>query len=308
MKISLAVFAIALLCAGALGIGCKKPEPPPPAAPVEKPPEPGIEYTAPSKQAEYETAWRRYINQFEAPAVGDYLWVKLNDGTYVGGEVKSWSSSEFVLRDGTNDYPVTRAQIAKDSRARAFADAFARAEALAEIEEAMTFRIDKPTGAAPMVGSLRYTLSDDITAHSGPASRFRKADAPVPTRGTVVQVLEQRGVWIRVEPQGSSDTYWINGLATRPTPTSPAEDYTELIKRMLNDGLLTDYNEQQSSALVHRGIWVGSSPGVREGLCRLLAEHSAHARKSTTEWIEVKDSDSGRRLARYSQAQGYRGQ
>lgn len=286
---------------------CRKSEPPPPPAPVEKPPEPGAEYSDPSLQSEYETAWRRYLNQYEAPEVGEYIWVRRNDGAYAGGEVKTVTSSTLTLRDGTNELSVARTEVTPETLANVWADAFARKEALAEVEASKSFHLN-PSEKTPLVGTTRYSVSDNIIPRSGPANRFAREKVPDLDRGTVLEVLEQRGIWIRVKPQGREDSFWVNALATRPVPTEPYIDATPLITALMQRGILTDYDPAQSIAYIPRGVWIGSHPGIREGLSRLLAENSAHARNSKIEWLEVKDSDSNRRLARYSQSQGFRQQ
>ncbi|MBW7907623.1 MAG: hypothetical protein H3C50_01705 [Kiritimatiellae bacterium] len=296
---------LALLLAFSVLPGCKRPEPSLPPAPVEQPPEPGQEYSNPDRQREYEQAWRRYLAQFEAPEMGDYLWVHLTDGSYVGGEVRLWASSEIVLRDGTNDVNIARSSIDKDSLHRVYADAFARRQALGEIEAELTPRVDKHA-ATPLVGSKRYSLADSVTPRKGPGDRFQRADVPELTRGTLLEVIDQQGPWIKVSAQGIQESFWMNGLATRPIPNAPKEDNSPVIKQLLNHDLLTDYDPQLSTAHLPRGIWVGTHPAVREGLSRVLAEHSAAMRSSPTAWIEIKDTATGRRLARYSTSQGFR--
>lgn len=266
-----------------------------------------MEYSDPALQSDYETAWRRYYPEFESPEVGEYMWIKCSDGSYAGGEVKSWSTSQLVLKDGTNEVAVARNEISEESLPAVFADAFARQEALAEVEESLTFRLDKNSAAA-LVGTVRYSISDNFIPRSGPGDRFQRIDVPEFNRGTTLDVQEQKGFWIRVKPRGGGETFWINQLATRPIPNSAPEDNTALITQLLDKGLLAAYDPQQSMARIARGIWAGTHPAIREGLSRLLAENSAQVRKSTTEWIEIKDSETGRRLARYSQAQGFRSQ
>ncbi len=295
----------ALLLALPAFFGCKKPEPPPPTAPVEKAPEPGREYSDANRQRQYEDAWHRYYSAFEAPSAGDYVWVRLSAGSFAGGELKSWSSSEIVLRDGTNEITVTRGEIDKDGQYRVFADAFARRQALAEIEEALTPRVDR-SGAEPLVGTVRYSIADSIIPRTGPGDRFQRAVVPEFKRGDMLDVIDQDGPWIKVTLRGSDTSFWLNGLATRPIPNSPPEDTSAIIKQLLNRDLLRDYDPLQSTAHIPRGIWIGTHPAVREGLSRVLAENSAKVRNSPTAWIEIKDSETGRRLARYSTSQGFR--
>lgn len=295
--------AAAVLALAVIG-GCKKREPSPPPAPVEAAPQPGPEYTDSAIQAEYEAAWRRYFALFDPPAVGENLFIIRRDGSRAGGEVKSYSSSGVVLRDGTSEITISREEMAPESLPEVYPDAFARREAIAEVEESLTFRLQRE--ALPLIGSLRFMLADTTVPRGGPGDRYNRLAMEGINRGTLLEVKEQKGLWIRVQPRAGGESFWVPLLATRPAPNSPTEDYTALIAKLMATGFLAGYNANESEALVHRATWVGSEPGVREGLARLLAAHSAATRKVTTEWIEIKDVETGRRLGRYSQAQGFR--
>src|SRR5690606_25781581 len=125
---------------------------------------------------------------FEAPTQGEYLWVKLTDGSFAGGELKSWSPSQLVFRDGTNEITVARENIDKEGQCRAYADAFARHQALLEIENALTPRVEK-NPAKPLVGTVRYSISDSIIPRSGAGERFRHADVAEFKRGDMLDVI-----------------------------------------------------------------------------------------------------------------------
>ncbi|MCZ7591541.1 MAG: hypothetical protein M5U15_05030 [Kiritimatiellae bacterium] len=176
-----------------------------------------MEYSDSSLQSEYEAAWHRYLKDYEAPEIGEYVWIKKNDGAYVGGEVKSLDSTTLVLRDGTNEISVARSEINRDTLANVYGDAFARKEALAEVEASQTYRLD--TGnKTPLVGTLRYSISDNVVPRSGPGNRFAREDISDLNRGATLEVQEQRGIWIRVKAQGTSEqSFWVNALATRPS-------------------------------------------------------------------------------------------
>ncbi len=303
MKWGLSCILSALLSLAFLS-SCKKPEPPPPPPPVDTTPKPGPEYTDSAIQAEYESAWRRFFTLFDPPAVGENLLIIRRDGSRAGGEVKAYSASGVVLRDGTTDIEIKREEMAPESLPEVFADAFARQQAIAEVEESLTFRLQRE--ALPLIGSLRFMLSDTTVPRGGPGDRFKRLLIDGVNRGTLLEVKEQKGLWIRVQPRAGGESFWVPLLATRPAPNSPTEDYTALITKLMAIGFLAGYKAAESEATLHRATWVGSDPGVREGLARMLAAHSAATRKTNTEWIEIKDVETGRRLGRYSQAQGFR--
>ncbi len=301
-------FAIAAsllaLSAGVFG-GCSKKEPPPPPPPPA--PKPGLEYTDRALQDAYETAWHERYREFEAPELGEYVWVRRADGAFSGGEVKAWGPDEVVLKDGTNEAVLNRPGVAPDSRAELFADDFARGEAIREVEAARR-GVWQFQARNLLVGTARYCVSDGIPLRSGPANRFAKVTVPEFGRGDALEVLEERGAWIRVRPRGKEAEFWVNKLATRPMPGASPEDYSTWIAELMETGFIAAYAPEQSEARIPRGIWAGLHPGIREGLSRMLASHSKQVRKASVEWIEIKDAEGGRRMARYSQAQGFRAQ
>ncbi|HMP77105.1 MAG TPA: hypothetical protein PKE12_12490 [Kiritimatiellia bacterium] len=297
---------IAVACCAALTVSCKKPVPGSEEVAPLPPPEPGPEYSNPDHQRAYEEAWRRVFQLYEAPVPGENIWVRRMDGTPVGGELKSFDDHTLVLRDGTMEFTVAREDLKPASRAEIYADDFARREALDEVETTLTKRLSRPP--LPMIGSLRYTLSDAIVPRTGPASRYARVDIPEFNRGALLEVLAQKELWIQVKPRAGGAAFWIPQLSTRPAPNAPEEDYTALINRFLQLGILVSYDAEQSEATVTRAVWSGTHPGERDGISRALAVHSARARNTTVEWIDIKDAETGRRLGRYSQAQGYRNQ
>ncbi len=295
----------ALFAASTVISGCKKHAPPPTPA-VDSTPKPGREYTDGALQAEYESAWRRYFELFDPPQVGENLLILLRDGTREGGEVKSYSADGVVLKDGLSEITIARSEMAPEALADVYPEEFARREALAEVEESLTFRLIRDP--LPLIGSLRFMLSDNTVPRGGPGDRYNRVQMNDVNRGTLLQVKEQKGLWIRVEPRAGGESFWVPLLATRPAPNSPSEDYTMLITRLQAMRVIVDYTATNSEATMYRAVWAGLDPGVREGLARMLAAHATATRGATAEWIEIKDAESGRRLGRYSQAQGFRQQ
>ena len=186
---SRASLCLLLLMSCGLAAACKKaappeevPAPPPAAAP-------GPEYSNPEHQRAYEEAWRAVYAAYEAPEPGESLWVTRLDGSIAGGEFKLMEGETLQLRDGSSEFSIPRAAMTPASQANVYADAFARREALDQIEESLTKRLRRPP--LPMIGSLRFSLSDAIVPRSGPADRYRRVDVPEFNRGTLLEVLAQ---------------------------------------------------------------------------------------------------------------------
>jgi hypothetical protein len=296
------LIALALPLAFCLA-GCKKPETAP-SVPQKPTPKPSQEFSDSATQAKYEAAWHRYFALFDPPRPGEHLLLKLRDGSFAGGSVKAYSDAGVVLLDGQTETNVERSSIAPESLADVFPEEFARREAIAELEQ--TQSAESFSDDFDLIGSFRYLISDNTIPRGGPSDRYNRLSSENVLRGALLQVKELKGLWVRVEPQGGGDSYWLPLFATRPAPNSPKENYTSLIDRIQTLGILAGYNPASNEAMIKRVVWIGLDPGVREGIARLLAAHATATRGGSAEWIEIKDAETGRRLARYSQAQGFR--
>lgn len=265
---------------------------------------PGTEYMDEVRQAQYEAAWHRYFSLFEPPQVGDCMVVKKKDGVRVGGVVQHLSPKEVVLVEGEENHVLSREDIDPSSQPDLFPDSFARREALREVEEIRLSGLRGRVVAPPM--SLRYIIADNVIPRSGPGPRYRRIRDQGLPKGLLLEVLQQRELWIRARAIDSKEEFWIPLLLTRPAPNEPHENYEALVDQMRVDEIISSYRPENGVVYIPRPIWVGMDPPLREGLARMLAAHSAIVRKASTDWIEIRDADTGRRIARYSHIQGFR--
>lgn len=265
-------------------------------------PQPGIEFSDTALQLTYEAAWQQHVEWFQSPPTGTLMCVRLNDGSFAGGTVQRWTETNIVLKDGRVVQDVPRDRIAEDALPELYLLPFVQKYAL---ESVTTF----PATTSP-AARLRYSLTDYPEPRVGPGPRYRLAEGVRFDKGTTLEVIEERGLWVRVRPQMApqSEPFWVNRFTTIPTPDMPREDAAGTVARMLESGFLAGLNVAQSEALVPRLAWVGTDTAVQEGIARLLASHVAQLNKRNVQWIEIKDAENGRRLARYSEAQGFRTQ
>lgn len=296
-----------MLAALALLASCKKPEPPPPPPPppVELP-KPGQEFSDPDLQRRYEATWNLLLDGFSPPATGSLLFVRLNDSSFAGGTVQHWTDEGLTLKDGRLVQEVRRQDVAEDMRSELFLREFLQKYAMMELMALPA----APPPATGGVARIRYSLTDYPEPRVGPGPRYRLAEDVAFNKGTTLVVLEERNGWLRVRPQKQPDAtpFWINQFTTIPAPNAPPEDYSGVIAALLESGYLAGFAPMQNTALVPKRAWAGTDSAIREGISRVLAAQSSRLRGATVEWVEIKDVETGHRLARYSQAQGYRDQ
>lgn len=292
-----------------LALSCRKREPPPPPPPpAPEAPKPGQAFDDPDQQQRYEAAWAEHIELFQPPSTGSLLYVQRADGSFVGGSVARWTATNIVLRQGKRLVDVNRTDLAPSSLPdlylKEFVETFARDDVL---------RSEQPAakgGDTVAVARTRYSLTDAIEPRAGPGNRYRRIENLDVPKGSTLVVLEERNGWLRVQPRNSRDAqpFWVNQFTTIPTPDAPPEDLTKVISDLLGSQFLAGFDPAQNQALVPREAWLGTDPAIQEGISRVLAAHSRRIRGSGVDWVEIKDVENGRRLARYSQAQGYRPQ
>lgn len=290
----------------AISLSCRKAEPPPPAAAPAKPAiqeslKPGLEFTDAGLQRQYEAAWRQHIEWYQSPPTGTLMYVRLNDGSFVGGTVQRWSDTNLVLKDGRVVRDIARDDLAPEVLPDVYLAPFLQKYAL----DTVTALPATSTSAV----RLRYSLTDYPEPRVGPGPRYRLAEGVSIDKGTTLEVLEERGLWIRVRPQHGNDAaFWVNRFTTIPAPGMPPEDAGPILAQLLETGYLAGFNVERNEALVPKQAWIGTDTSVQEGMARVLAAHVTRLRTGSVDWIEIKDVENGRRLARYSQAQGYRAQ
>ncbi len=298
-----------LLGSAALLAACgKKPAPAPapvvpqPEVSLPPPPKPAVEFEEPDQQARYEQTFERLAEVFVPPATGTLVAVKLEDGTFIGGSLAKLDSTQIVVKAGKQEFVANREDLDPDAEAELYVDAFARQYALAEISDPLP-----PLDTKPGTQGTLYALNDDVKAHAGPSFRFPLVtDINIP-KGTRLDVQHRRGRWLRVSAPALQKglSFWVDYFQTMPLVDDLKADYRPFVNLLIEDGLLKRINPVANEAFVVEEAWEGTDAGIQEGISRTLAAHIAQVRHSTVMLVEIKGSQSNRRLANYTRNQGF---
>lgn len=90
---------------------------------------------------------------------------------------------------------------------------------------------------------------------------------------------------------------------TRPSDGFKLEDD---IKVCIETGLLVKINPQLNEAYVNPVIWHRLDYGLKEKTARSMAFYCGLKKGTNLNWVEIKDSYSGKKLAKYSQSWGFK--
>lgn len=275
------------------------PPPPPVAATAAARPVPKQEYNDPALQARYEAEFNQNVSLFAPPERGTPMALRLTDGSFIGGALLKVTPDEVSVRQGNESLVATRKDIDPPFLPEVYNDEFAKQMAVAELAA--------PTNlpAAPI--DSRFAIRDDMSCHSGPGTRYQQLkDINLP-RGTKMNVWQRRGRWLLVGTSSKSTDrlFWVDYFQTMSLVDDPKADYSPYIQILREHGILIRLDPEQSEAFVNADAWVGTDAAVQEGISRVLAAHFAITRKTSVVWVDIK-TEQGKRLARYTRAQGFR--
>lgn len=286
---------------------CTRKEPTPAPAPVvpvppavEAKPVPKVEFPEPELQARYETTFTQLLGEFTPPATGTLLAVRLNDGTFIGGALAKLNPTGLVLKLGKQEFVASRSDMDEGSQGDLYSDAFARLYAMAEIRDTVTNHL--------ATEPVRYALKDTLDTLTGPGPRYPHVPDLLVPKGTRLDIQKRRGRWLLATAPSLKPgvRFWVDYFQTVPLTDGIGMDYTPYLMILLEQGILTRINPNDSEVFVDAQAWAGMESAVQEGISRMLAAHCAQLKQSKVLILDVKSEQNNQRLARYSRAQGYR--
>jgi hypothetical protein len=304
----LRIFIVALLVLGLAACSRKKEPPKTPvkmevAPPVpQKPPEPkaGQAFQEAEMQRRYEAAFAEFLALFEKPAPGSARWIRLVDGSVVGGKVSEADDGQVVLVMGDNQREVGASLMAEESRWKLFAQEFARHEALRRVRDGVKFG----DGVAATNLPARFAMLDTTVARAGPGDSFRRVEGEHTVRGEQVGVLDEFEGWLRLEDRDGVQR-WISKWLTYELDDSSDAGIRADVEGLVHSGLIAALDRAGNAADVDLAIWRGTDANIRMGIARTLAAFCASAENGQN-FVTIRDRATQRKLGRYSASQGWK--
>jgi hypothetical protein len=152
----------------------------------------------------------------------------------------------------------------------------------------------------------RYSLDDAIDIRYGPSTNYPAVPDAQALKGSKVYVLEQTNGWLRfrTSPDVGPSVGWINRFASFPVTESDSVREDDV--RLLTDiGLIVHLDAQQNDAVVRTNVWGQFDHHVQKGIGRTLAFYCAQRKGSSSRYVDIRDAEGGRKVARYSENMGF---
>lgn len=300
-----ALIAVALLAGLALGfVSCKRKEAVPERGKGETGPSTGAfakRFDDPRMQRQFEVLAAEQASVFVPIRPGRAVSIALTNGATMFGEFRRVEGDEITLAVTNGEVVLSRSIIAPEYRARFFAGDFAVAKAL--------LRMNAPATAPGNASKLeeRFVVQEAIDVRVGPDENYKLAASGDIAQGQRVYVVDEADEWILVkrDPAEPGPAGWIRKFTTRVPDEGNAalleKDVNELIALGYVQSIRPDLNE----AFVDGIRWSTADPQSRVGMSRALAFYCGVKKGTGLNWITVKDGESGRRVAKYSESKGY---
>jgi len=83
-------------------------------------------------------------------------------------------------------------------------------------------------------------------------------------------------------------------------------DYSKEVGIITKSGLLTRFNPHLNEAYVNRYMWDNIDVQDKEKIALILGHHSGNVKGTNLYWVHIKDSKSGKVIAKYSKSWGFK--
>jgi len=96
----------------------------------------------------------------------------------------------------------------------------------------------------------------------------------------------------------------VTKVVRKSASTMPAQD--ENIKILMDNGLLERINPQMNEAFINPAIWLRLDYQTKENVSRTMAFYCGQKKGTDLNWVDIKDYQSGKKLAKYSEVLGFK--
>ncbi len=178
-------------------------------------------------------------------------------------------------------------------------------EQVPEVAKPSVITVDS---AAEAVIEERFAGDDKMDVRLGPGKEYGAVTDAAVQKGTRLFIRESYGMWLRfsVAPEPGSSVGWVNQFATVSLDETNSVRLDKQIDALLADGLVRSIDAETYTVKVDPNLWLSEDIPVRHGISRALAVYAAQKRGSDKLMVEIRDGDSGFRMAKYSPGVGFR--
>lgn len=155
---------------------------------------------------------------------------------------------------------------------------------------------------------VRICPRDGINIRTGPGTDYKKDGSGQLVKGEKLYVLEEINGWIRfrVTPKDVGWSGWVKKNLTVSKDQRDLAQEENAIKELKESGLLVRINPQLNEAYVNPVIWLRLDYQTKENIGRIMAYYCGRKKGTDLNWVDIKDSYSGKRLAKYSESWGFK--
>jgi SH3-like domain-containing protein len=158
------------------------------------------------------------------------------------------------------------------------------------------------------ITEIRVPLKSGINIRKGPGTNYELDESGQLVKGEKIYVIEEKNGWIhfRVTPNNVGWSGWVKKDLTVLESQGVSSKTENDINTFIESGLLVKINPQLNEAYVNPAIWNGLPHDTKENIGRVLAFYCGKEKGTNLNWVDIKDSYSGKKLAKYSESWGFK--
>ena len=149
---------------------------------------------------------------------------------------------------------------------------------------------------------VRICAKSGVNVRNGPGLNYQVLHKL--KRGQVLYVFEEKNGWIRYSgtPKDCGSPLWVKKSLT----ISELQYYKNWVNTLIQSGIVTKVNPEFNEAFVNPYPWSVASYEQKKSIGYVLAHYCGSAKGTNLYWVDIKDHYTGKRLAKYSEAWGFK--
>ncbi len=265
-------------------------------------------YSSPTEQKQFEELFEDAKESFNPPTPGTLVRAEPVNGEAIVGELIRYVPEGVVI--STPD-PVTvkKEELKEDNKAEFFVDAFAAKMAKVQMDVGTTSPEGKSMYPPAKRGVLevRKLTAERMIPRAGPGRNYATFDENVVFRGANLRLLDEIKEWVCVSEDKDSAPVlgWIPKFSSSiPFNETSKERVSREVDGLKESGFLISVDPSFHEAVVDSYLWRISDSASVEGIGRLLARYCGQQRNLRVYFVVIKDGQTDRKIAEFSESRG----